>query len=73
MAQAGHGVDLRRGTAPANIREPMTPLLLALEAFLAEHRRCGTLDAGVSEEVVWMACECGARLARATQNEQGEP
>jgi hypothetical protein len=25
--------------------------------------RCGELDAGVDDEVVWMSCECGARIA----------
>jgi len=35
-----------------------------LIAFFEEHRRCGELDAGVESERVWMACDCGAQLAR---------
>jgi hypothetical protein len=38
----------------------MPELLTALDAFLQEHRRCGELDGGVDDEVVWMSCECGA-------------
>jgi hypothetical protein len=39
-------------------------LLASLDAFLQEHRRCGDLDAGVEAAVVWMACDCGAKLVR---------
>jgi hypothetical protein len=38
-------------------------LLLDFDAFFLEHRRCGDLD-GVDWPVVWIACECGARMAR---------
>ena len=43
----------------------MPNLLAALDAFLQEYRRCGDLDAGVDECLVWMACDCGAELVRA--------
>jgi hypothetical protein len=39
-------------------------LLTDLDAFLNEHRRCGDLEADVDGDVAWMACECGARMAR---------
>jgi hypothetical protein len=39
-------------------------LLLDLDAFLTDHRRCGDLDAGVEGPLVWIACECGASMAR---------
>jgi hypothetical protein len=42
-------------------------LLADLDAFYLEHRRCGKLEAEISEEErgwVVMACSCGARLAR---------
>jgi hypothetical protein len=39
-------------------------LLTELDAFFTEHGRCGDLDAGVEGEVVWIACDCGARTAR---------
>jgi len=39
-------------------------LLTELDAFYLDHRRCGELEAGVDVAVVWMACECGAMLAR---------
>ena len=40
-----------------------------LDAFLQEHKRCGLLDAGVSEGVVWMTCECGAQMAHSVGGE----
>ena len=39
-------------------------LLTELDAFYLDHRRCGELDAGVDGPVVWIACECGAAMAR---------
>ena len=50
----------------------MTPILHALEAFLAEHRRCGMLDAGVADGFVWMVCDCGARLSHPVRQERGD-
>ena len=41
----------------------MPELLLALDTFVQEHRRCGDLDGGVEDDRVWMACECGAIVA----------
>jgi hypothetical protein len=32
--------------------------------FFTHHRQCGDLDAGVEGPVVWISCECGARMAR---------
>jgi hypothetical protein len=42
-------------------------LLTDLDAFFTEHRACGDLDGGVTEDSarVWMACSCGARIERA--------
>ena len=39
-------------------------LLTELDAFFIEHQRCGDLDAGVDGPVVWIACSCGASIAR---------
>jgi hypothetical protein len=39
-------------------------LLTELDAFFADHRLCGELNAGVEGEVVWIACDCGATTAR---------
>jgi hypothetical protein len=39
-------------------------LLTDLDAFFTDHRQCGELDAGVEGSMVWIACECGARMAR---------
>jgi hypothetical protein len=47
----------------------MAFILEALDAFLQEHRRCGLLDAGVTENYVWMICDCGARLSHPTRRE----
>jgi hypothetical protein len=50
------------------------PLLLAdLDAFYLEHRRCGELEAELSEgEPGWivMACSCGGQLARRLVGEE---
>ena len=39
-------------------------LLTELDAFYTEHQRCGELEAGVDDLVVWFECECGARMTR---------
>jgi hypothetical protein len=39
-------------------------LLTELDAFYLDHRRCDELDAGVDGGTIWLACECGARIAR---------
>jgi hypothetical protein len=41
----------------------MPELLVALDGFLQEHRRCGELDGGVDDEHVWMACDCRGGIA----------
>jgi hypothetical protein len=38
--------------------------LTELDAFFTDHRQCGDLDAGVDGPIVWIACPCGARMAR---------
>src|SRR4030095_14765568 len=38
----------------------MPELLVALDAFLQEHRRCGELDSDVDGNWVWMAWDWGA-------------
>lgn len=48
----------------------MSELLAAFDAFLHEHRRCGWLDGGVEGELVWMACECGARLTHPAHSQR---
>ena len=40
-------------------------LAVDLDAFIAEHRRCGGLDTGMlgmEPERVWVTCSCGARI-----------
>jgi hypothetical protein len=39
-------------------------LLGDLNAFFTEHGCCGDLDAGVDWPMVWIACDCGASMAR---------
>jgi hypothetical protein len=39
-------------------------LLTDLDGFYTEHRCCGDLDAGVDGDIVWMACDRGASMAR---------
>jgi hypothetical protein len=39
-------------------------LLTELDAFHLDHRPCGELDAGVDWPMVWIACPCGAGMAR---------
>ena len=43
---------------------PAGSLLTELDAFYLDHRRFGELEAGVEGEIVWIACDCGARMAR---------
>jgi hypothetical protein len=66
--------QVRRARPPAAVRvttprlsrvqkanvEPLTEL----NAFFTEHQRCGDLDAGVDERIAWIACDCGAGMAR---------
>jgi hypothetical protein len=46
------------------VRDAGLRLLADLDAFYAEHRRCGELEAGVEGPTVWFDCECGAPIAR---------
>jgi hypothetical protein len=40
-------------------------LLLDFDAFFLEHRLCGDLDGGATDERAWLACvACGARIER---------
>ena len=39
-------------------------LLTELDAFFTAHLLCGDLDAGLDGAVVWIARDCGARMAR---------
>jgi hypothetical protein len=39
-------------------------LLAELDACYTEHRWCGELEAGVDGLTVWIACDCGAAMAR---------
>jgi len=42
----------------------MPDVLNALEAFVAEHQRCGDLDGGKAGGYVRIACSCGARIVK---------
>jgi hypothetical protein len=44
-------------------------LLTELNAFYTEHEGSGELEGGVDGPVVWMTCECGAKIARAVGDE----
>jgi hypothetical protein len=66
-SQAVSRQDLRRPFRRSSctpIPLPAVSLLTDLDGFHTEHRCCGDLDAGVEGEVVWIDCECGARIAR---------
>ena len=39
-------------------------LLTGLDAFYLDHRRCGELDGDVDDATAWLACDCGASMAR---------
>jgi hypothetical protein len=46
-------------------------LLAELDSFFTDHHHCGDLDAGVDGPIVWIACECGARMVhRADEDER---
>jgi hypothetical protein len=38
-------------------------LIVAIDAFVQEHKRCGMLDGGVDRERVWLACDRGAGIS----------
>ena len=45
-------------------------LVAELDSFIAEHRRCGELDTGMTKTEpprVWVTCTCGARIERRAQ------
>jgi hypothetical protein len=44
-------------------------LLTELDAFYLDHHHCDDLDAGVDWPMVWIACECGASMARRADEE----
>jgi hypothetical protein len=46
-------------------------LVMALEAFFGEHRRCGALDTGVDDGRVWVTCECGAVVVQPLRSTAG--
>jgi hypothetical protein len=48
-------------------------LLVELDAFYLDHRRCGELEAGVDRPTVWMDCECGATVVWRVDDEEREP
>jgi hypothetical protein len=48
----------------AGLRSLLMSLLTELDAFYTEHRRCGELEAGIDDLVIWMVCECCAVLVR---------
>ena len=50
-------------------RLPAVSVLTELDAFYTEHRRCDELDADVDGRVVWIACDCGARMVRRVEQD----
>jgi hypothetical protein len=48
-------------------------LLSDVDAFFTDHHRCGDLDAGVEADIVWIDCECGARIVRQVAEEETPP
>jgi hypothetical protein len=51
-------------------RLPAVSLLTELDAFFIEHQRCGDQDAGVDGPIVWIACPCGASMARRADEDE---
>jgi hypothetical protein len=45
-------------------------LLTELDAFFTDHRLCGELEACVDGPIVWIACECGASMARRVDQDE---
>jgi hypothetical protein len=45
-------------------------LLTELDAFFIEHQRCGDQDVGVDGPIVWIACPCGASMARRADEDE---
>ena len=53
-----------RAAEPRCATLPAVSLLTELDAFPLDRRRCGELDSEVDEATVWLACDCGAGMAR---------
>jgi hypothetical protein len=45
-------------------------LLTELDAFFTDHHDRGDLDAGVDGPMVWIACPCGASMARRVDQDE---
>ena len=45
-------------------------LLAEPDAFFTDHQRCGDLDAGVDDRIVWIACDCGAKMALRVEDDR---
>jgi hypothetical protein len=39
-------------------------LLQAFDAFVQEHRRCGTIDGSSERRYVWLSCSCSGFIVR---------
>jgi len=50
----------------------MPDVAAAIEAFISEHRRCGTFHSGQEDAYVWLACACGARIEHPLTAPQGD-
>jgi hypothetical protein len=61
QVNAPSGCSIDRNTDSSGYVMP--ELLVALDAFIQEHRRRGELDSSVDGNRVWMACDCGANIA----------
>jgi hypothetical protein len=48
-------------------------LLTELDAFFTNHRLCGGVEAGVDADMVWIACDCGASMARRVDDDGPDP
>jgi hypothetical protein len=65
VALAGERVQGRR----VEIGSAGDPALTDLDAFFTDHWLWAELDAGVDGPIVWIVCECGARIARRVDDE----
>ena len=51
----------------------MVDVLVALETFVDEHSRCGTLRSEHDGAHAWLACSCGVRIDHALTPRPGMP
>jgi len=55
------------------MNESGVSLLQAFDAFVQEHRRCGTIEGSPEGPYIWLSCSCSARIVRVLNPSDSNP